>query len=153
MIMKEKQQVFVRKRAAYRAILFLICFVFIFFGCGQKGSEFLSRFQDYERMLSGPPLISWVKHIETVDEGRTSLTVVVSSIMHTKVRGWPFRQQPRNKVVAELKFSGNLSCRAILLFLGLKVIFTWALCLMDVNLFMLQNQGVWLLIIYPCHTG
>jgi len=36
MIMKEKQQVFVRKRAAYRAILFLICFVFIFFGCGPK---------------------------------------------------------------------------------------------------------------------
>lgn len=34
--MKEKQQAFVPKRAACRAILFLVCFVFIFFGCGPK---------------------------------------------------------------------------------------------------------------------
>jgi len=36
MIMKEKRQAFVRRRAAFRTILFLICFVFIFFGCGPK---------------------------------------------------------------------------------------------------------------------
>ncbi len=36
MIMKENQWIFVCKRAAYRAIFFLIFFVFIFFGCGPK---------------------------------------------------------------------------------------------------------------------
>lgn len=34
--MKERQRVFVRKRVACRAVLFLICFIFIVFGCVPK---------------------------------------------------------------------------------------------------------------------